>query len=166
MQSQAPLEAKGAKGMHALGTILHNQALYDAWRPLARYLNSSSCITWRERELLILRTAWLCRSDYEWGNHVLVARKAGLTDTEISAIRHDAGSAVWNHREALIIRVPDELLRDARLSDKTYAALAQAYDDAQIIEILMLVGHYVMIGYLLNSAHTENDEGVLGLEYP
>jgi 4-carboxymuconolactone decarboxylase len=166
MQDLVPLAAKGAKGFHVLGTILRNQELYDAWRPLARYFNASTCITRRERELVILRTAWLCGSDYEWGNHVLVARDAGLADEEIGAIRLGTGSAGWSEQEAALLGVPDDLVGDSRLSERSYQALATHYNEAQIIEILMLVGHYVMVGYLLNSVGTEREDGVHGLDHP
>jgi 4-carboxymuconolactone decarboxylase len=166
MRAAAPIAARGANGSRALGTVLRNQPLYDAWRPFARYLNSSTCVSRRDRELLILRTAWLTASDYEWGNHVLVAKEAGIADEEIDAIREGSDSPVWSQREAALLLMAEELIGHARLPDDVFAQLSAFCSEEQIIESVMLVGHYVMIAYLFNSVGIEREDGVPGLDYP
>jgi 4-carboxymuconolactone decarboxylase len=166
IQGLAPLAARGANGSRALGTVLRNQPLYAAWRPFARYLNSSTCVSRRDRELLILRTAWLMNSDYEWGNHVLAAKDAGIADQEIDAIREGSQSPVWSPQEATLLRMAEELVGQAWLPDEVFGQLSSFYSEEQIIESVMLVGHYVMMAYLFNSVGIEREDGVPGFEYP
>lgn len=166
MLAIAPLAAKGANGSNVMGTMLRNPNLYEVWRPLARYLNSDNCIPVRDRELLILRTAWLSGSEYEWGNHVLAGRRAGLSDEEIRDVKVGAGHERWSPSDATLLRVPDELHAANRLSDDTWEALADRYDDAALLELIILVGQYVMLGFVLNSVHVARENDVPGLDAP
>lgn len=161
VRSLLPLAATGGKGTHALATVLRNQPLYEAWRPFARYLNGDTSLTRKQRETLILRTAWLARSDYEWGNHVLVARAAGLSDEQIGAT---CEAKLGEAHEDLLLRVPDELTRFSKITDSTWELLAESYTDEQLVEMLMLVGHYLMAAFLFNSVSIEREVDVPGFE--
>ena len=66
----------------------------------------------------------------------------------------------WSEAEAALLRAADELHRDAKISDATWAALAESYDEKQLIEIPMLVGQYHMVAFALNSLGVEQDEGL------
>jgi 4-carboxymuconolactone decarboxylase len=116
----------------------------------------------RDRELAILRAAWLCRSDYEWGQHVRIGVDAGLTEDEIARVPAGA-DAGWPPEEAAVLRATDELIADHRLSDATWAALAARYDDQQMIEMTLLPGNYAMLAGMLNSVGVEREPGVVGL---
>ncbi len=41
----------------------------------------------REREIVILRTGFLCKSGYEWTQHAVIGKREGLTDDEIARIK-------------------------------------------------------------------------------
>ena len=92
------------------------------------------------REKLILRTAWHCRSRYEWGQHV-----------EIVAVAR--GPAGWaDDRDAAALDACEELCREKRISDSTWQALSQRFSEGQLVELTLLVGHYEMLAGFLNSA--------------
>jgi len=160
-----PPKAKGSNGTNWFATAIRNTGLYAAWRPLAKYLNSSDQLTLRERELIVLRTAWLCQSEYEWGQHVLVARNGGLTDSEIERIRTSPDDEEWTTVERALLRLPAEFAADARVDPATWAELAARYDEAQLLELLLLVGHYFMIAFALSSIDVERESGVPGLDW-
>jgi alkylhydroperoxidase family enzyme len=162
MLAIAPVAAQGAKGSAAMATMLRNGPLYDVWRPLARYLNAESMIAVREREILILRVGWLARSEYEWGNHILVGRRAGLTDAEIAAIATGPDDPSWSADEGGLLSAVDDLFHRSKLSDETWQRLSARFSDAELIEIMMIIGHYVMIAFVLNSAEVQREEGVPG----
>ncbi|MFC0206107.1 carboxymuconolactone decarboxylase family protein [Novosphingobium soli] len=117
----------------------------------------------RERELAVLRVAWLCRAPYEWGQHVAIARRAGLAADEIARVRAGSAAPGWSVLDAAILRGVEELIEDRALSDATWDALAQCWDEAQLIEFPMMVGQYVATAYLQNSLRIPLEPGNRGL---
>jgi alkylhydroperoxidase family enzyme len=118
----------------------------------------------RDREILILRTGWHCQSVYEWGQHSLLGRQAGLTDEELHRIQEGADAPGWDHRDVILVRAADELHGDSCISDATWQELARTYDEQQMIEIPMLVGHYHLVAYALNSLGVQREPGVPGFD--
>ena len=118
----------------------------------------------RERELLILRTGWRCQSVYEWGQHVLIGRRAGLTDEDIARLKDGPDAPGWDPFDAALVRAADELHDDGCITDATWAALRERYDDAQLIEVPMVVGQYHLVSFTLNSLGVQREPGVPGFE--
>src|SRR5438270_654664 len=143
-------------------TLVRHPGLFRKWLPFGGKLLSGK-LPARDRELLILRTGWHCRSDYEWGQHVLIAGSAGITDEEITRVTQGPDAPGWDNFERVLLKAADELHADARISDRIWTALAERYDQRQLIEVPMLVGHYHMVAFTLNSLGVEREEGVPGL---
>ena len=57
------------KATNDLLTYLNHPVLARNIMPFERYISTESTLPPRDRELLILRTAALCRSDYVWAHH-------------------------------------------------------------------------------------------------
>ncbi len=106
----------------------------------------------REREIVIDRTCALNRCEYEWGVHVAIfASAASLTDDEVRAtVRGDASAPCWSPAEQALITAVDALHRCSTLDDAEFADLSAHYDDAQILEIMLLCGFYRTVAYLAN----------------
>lgn len=106
----------------------------------------------RQREIAIDRTCALNKSEYEWGVHVAVfARPARLSEEEVGAtVQGDAASTCWSPPEQVLITAVDALHHRATLSDEEFAALSVHYDEAQILEIMLLCGFYRTVSYLAN----------------
>lgn len=105
----------------------------------------------REREIAVLRIGWLCRAPYEWGQHVEIARRVGLTGEHIERARIGSNAPGWTRHEAAIIRGVEELIEDKALSDGTWNTLAETWDEAQLIEFPMMVGQYVATAFVQNT---------------
>jgi alkylhydroperoxidase family enzyme len=146
--AQAGGPAAGATNIFA--TFVRHPGLFRKWLPFGGKLLAGR-LPARDRELLILRTGWNCRAPYEWAQHVRIARAAGLSAEEIERVKAGPGAAGWSDLDALLVRAADELHDDACLSDATWAALAGHYDERQMIEVPMLVGHYHLVAFTLNS---------------
>ncbi|MDY6822255.1 MAG: carboxymuconolactone decarboxylase family protein [Thermodesulfobacteriota bacterium] len=116
----------------------------------------------REREILILRIGWLCRAEYEWGQHVEVGTKAGLTEDEIYRIIEGPDAEAWTAFEAALLRAVDELYEDAFITDGTWNALAKEYDTRQMIDLIFTVGQYNMVSMALNSLGVQLDARLTG----
>lgn len=146
--AQAGGPTAGATNIFA--TFVRHPGLFRKWMPFGGKLLAGK-LPARDRELLILRTGWNCRSDYEFAQHVRIGRAAGLTDEEIDRVTQGPEADRWSDHDALLMRAADELHTDACLSDATWAALAARYDEPQLIELPMLVGHYHLVAFTLNS---------------
>lgn len=118
----------------------------------------------RDREILILRTGWRCQSVYEWGQHVLIGRAAGLTDDEIERLKDGPDASGWDPFDATLVRAADELHDDACITDATWATLADRYDVMQLTEVTMVVGQYHLVSYTLNSLGVQREAGVPGFD--
>jgi 4-carboxymuconolactone decarboxylase len=143
-------------------TLVRHPGLFRRWLPFGGKLLAGR-LPARDRELLILRTGWLCGAEYEWGQHVPLGRQAGLTDAEIAAIQAGPDDPTWSDDgDAALLTAADELHRDACITDGTWAKLAARYDERQLIEIPMVVGHYHLVGFTLNSLGVQLEPGVPG----
>lgn len=105
----------------------------------------------RERELAVLRCGWLCRAPYEWGEHVDIGKRYGLSDEEVARVQQGSSAPGWSEHEAAILRGVEELIGDQALSDATWNTLAKSWDEAQLIEFPMMVGQYVATAFVQNS---------------
>ena len=117
-------------------------------------------LTLREREIVIDRTCALNRCEYEWGVHVAIfAGPAKLTADEVRAtVQGDANSACWSLGEQVLIAAVDALHHRATWSDEEFAALSAHYDEAQILEIMLLCGFYRTVSYLANELRLPLEE--------
>ena len=138
----------------------------DACRTYVAYVGyfvRNATIPTRERELLILRTAWLSRGDYIWGRHNVIGQDAGLTKEEISRVTAGPDAAGWSDFDAALLRASDDLHARRFVSDATWNTLAQRYGESQLREVVMVVGNYTQLSMFHNTLGAQLDEGVEGL---
>jgi 4-carboxymuconolactone decarboxylase len=145
------------------GTFAQNWDAYKNYYVWATYIiGNASTLPPRERELLILRTGWLCHSEYEWGQHVLVGKAAGLTDAEIARIKEGPEAPGWHPFDASLLRAADELHESAFITDATWASLSRRYSTKQLMDTVFTVGQYTMVSMALNTFGVQLDNGVNG----
>jgi alkylhydroperoxidase family enzyme len=137
---------------HALfRTFMRHPELMRAHTPFVLYVKDSTNLPLRHRELAIMRSAWLCGVDDQWVNHTKIGLECGLTESEIARIPAGPDAPGWIAEEAAVLRAVDELHFACRVGDDTWSALARVYDEAQLIEFLLLVGNYRKLSYVQNS---------------
>ena len=124
--------------------------------PFATYVAHESTLAPRERELLILRTAWLCRSEYEWAQHLRPGRAAGLDSEQIAAGPDAPG---WDQKDGTVLRAADELYREAAISDATWKALATQFDARSLVDVVITTGGYRMVSMALNTLGVQLEPG-------
>jgi 4-carboxymuconolactone decarboxylase len=142
-------------------TLVKAPGLFRRWLPFGGKLLNGK-IPARDRELLILRTGWNCRAEYEWAQHARIALHCDLTAGDVVRVTLGPDDASWSGFEATLLRAADELHDTWTLSDSTWSSLATRYDTQQLIELPMLVGHYHMVAMTLNALGVELDEGLTG----
>jgi 4-carboxymuconolactone decarboxylase len=134
-------------------TLVRAPGLFRRWLPFAGKLLSGK-LPARDRELLILRTAWNCRARYEWGHHVAIGLESGLSREEVDRVP-EGTDANWPAPDALLLQAADELHREQGVSDATWEGLSARYDTQQLIELPMLVGHYHLVAMTLKTLGVE-----------
>ena len=145
---------------NVFATLLNHPDLFRRWLVFANHVLGKSTLDLRDREILILRTGLLAGCDYEWHQHIGIARNAGMTDDELRAVREGPAAAVWSERERLLLRAVDELKGDSHLSDAVWNGLCAHYDTRQIMDIVFTVGQYNMLAMALNTLGVQLDEGL------
>jgi alkylhydroperoxidase family enzyme len=144
--------------VNVLDTVIRHPDLLRRWLPFFTHVLHKSSLSARDREILILRTGRLCGAEYEWSQHVPFAERAGLSAEEIRGIAAGATAAVWSHaHDRTLIRAADQLHRDTMLDDATWAALAEHYDQRQIMDLVFTVGQYRLVSAALNTLCVQLD---------
>ena len=144
-------------------TFARHPDLFRAWLPFGGFLLTAGKLSGRDRELLILRTAVNCRSSYEWGQHVRISLDGGIEREAIDRVVEGPEADGWSPHEAALLGAADDLHADSRISDATWETLAETYDTEQLMEATMVVGHYHMVAFALNSFGVELDNGLESL---
>ena len=166
MPRTTPIESVPDNPMGQLNifrTIGRHPKMMDGFGRLGGFLLSGKGFPPRERELVILRTGWRSGSVYEWGQHVIIGKREGVTDAEITRLR-TPGLQGWSEDDAALVRFADELCQTNDVSDTTWAPLAARFTDEQLIELTMLCGFYRLVAGTLNTLRVELDDGVPGWE--
>lgn len=146
-----------ARGFNIFRTQAHKPAALSAFLAWGNYiLSPANSLPARERELAILRTGYICKSGYEWAQHVVIGGQAGLNAEEIARIKQGPQAPGWSAIDAAILAACDELVRDHFVTDATWAALAPLGDEGRI-DLVYTVGQYTQVSMLLNSAGVQLD---------
>lgn len=127
------------------------------------YFVDGYTIPFRDKEILILRTAWLSRGEYIWGRHYVRGKESGLTDEEIRRITEGPGAAGWSGFDATLLRAADELHTSRFVSDATWNALSARYSEDQVREVVLIVGDYTQLAMFQNSLGAQLPPGYEGL---
>jgi alkylhydroperoxidase family enzyme len=141
------------------GTMINHQGIYKPRLQFASYIQRDSGLPAKTRELLIMRTGWNIKAEYEWAHHVSYSKDAGLTDVEILRIAQGPQAAGWSEEYAAVLQAADELRREAFITDATWSKLAKYYQPKQLVEIIYTVGGYTMTGLAINSLGIQLEDG-------
>ncbi len=107
------------------------------------------------RELAILRVAHLTGANYEWTQHVPLAKETGVTDAQVEAIPQGADADAFNAVEKNVLRFTDEVTQDVKASAETFAALEKDLGPRQMVELALAIGFYGMVARVMESFEVE-----------
>lgn len=146
--------------LNVFGTLAQHPKLIKRWLVFANHVLLKSTISGRDRELAILRAGWRCHAPYEWGQHVVIGRREGITDEEIARIGAGPDAPGWSEHDAAILRAVDELHDTSTISDATWATLTETYDPQQCMDLVFAIGQYHLVSFALNAFGVERDDGL------
>jgi len=162
-QLMQPFEASG-RTLNIFKTLSHHPDLAKRWMVFANHILGKSTLDVRDRELVILRIGFLCQAGYEWGQHVLIAREAGMSDAEIRSCQTGPTTPGLSELDRLLLQATDELHADAHVSDDTWLGLEGFYSRQQMMDLVFTIGQYNLVSMALNSFGVQPDEGLPGWE--
>jgi 4-carboxymuconolactone decarboxylase len=149
------------KPINIFGTLGHHPKLLKRFNVLGGFFLNGGLLPAREREIVILRVGYQCEAVYEFGQHTIIGLRVGLTENEIAELASPAGKE-WSPKDAALIALADDLCTDNCVSDATWASLQTDWNEAELIELVMVAGMYRMVSGFLNTMGVQLDEGVPG----
>jgi AhpD family alkylhydroperoxidase len=138
-------------------TLGRHPSLFRGWLRFAGRLMPRGKLPRRDTELVILRVAHVRDCRYEHEHHVRLGRRAGLSDAEIARAADGPTAEGWAPREQAILQAADELLADGDVADETWSRLSGMLDTRELIELVLLVGHYEMLAKTINTLRIQPD---------
>lgn len=151
--------AAGTEAPNLFLTLGRHRRLFRGWLHFAGTLMPGGRLSRRETEITILRVAHRRACDYELAHHRNLGARAGLTTGDIDLLGSDdaADDPRWSPSEGDLLRAVDQLLETRDLDDEHWAALRCYYDERQLIELVMLVGHYEMLATAITTLGIQAD---------
>lgn len=144
------LTAADGTPQHIFTTLAHHPKLLKRFNAFGGLFLVHGQLPERERELVVLRTAWRSGCSYVWGQHVVLGQRAGVTWQEQAALARPLDEPSWSTEDIALLSFVDELLFKCDVRDALWAPQRARWTDAQLVELTMLVGLYRMIAGFLN----------------
>jgi alkylhydroperoxidase family enzyme len=147
--------------LNLFSTLARHPRLMKRMNALGGVFMAHASIPTRDRELVILRVAARTRSRYEFAQHAEISARDGITEAQLQAVVGDPDEGGWDAGDRLLLRFVDELVEHDAVGAETWAALSARFDDAQLLELVCLVGYYRMIAGYLRSVLVQTEPGVV-----
>jgi len=148
--------------MHIFTTLARQPELFRRWLGFGGALLSGR-LHGRLRELVILRTAFRFDGRYEWAHHIELGAAQGVTTAEVAALGGDLSTVEWDPFELAALAAVDETADEGTVTDATWATLAQRLDSGELVELLMLIAHYIMLSTVLRSLRVQLEPSAAAL---
>ena len=158
-EALAPMRTGGRAPLNIFRTLARAPKALARFNEWGSYvLSRRNSLPAREREIVILRVGFLCKSGYEFTQHTRIGLSEGLTADEIANIKAGA-DAGWSPADAALIRAADELVTGHFVSDATWAALSEHFDEKQRMDVVFTAGQYTQVSMFLNTFGVQLDAG-------
>lgn len=150
--------ATGSPPPNVFTTLARHRRLFRRWLWFAASLMPGGNLPRTDTELVILRVAANCGSEYERSQHERIARAAGMTSDEVARVSEGPDADGWSHRQRLLLRAVDQLHAERTIEAQLWDELRRELNDVELIELCMLTGHYEMLAMTLNALAVQPDE--------
>jgi alkylhydroperoxidase family enzyme len=130
--------------------LANHPAIIGAWTEFANTLRHGSRTPRALRELVILRGAQVAQSEYEWAQHLRMARKAGVREEQIRALPQWKDSKEFDPKEKAALALA-EAVTQGRVTDEVYRQAMQHFDHHDYVELAVTAGFYAMVARVLDA---------------
>ena len=156
---QKRLEELWGEPVNLYRALGNHPALTAAWTEFANAIRHDSRTPRALREIMILRTAQIARSEYEWAHHLRMARKAGVSETKIAALGDWRACAAFDAKERAVLALTEAVMA-CNVTDEVHAEAKKHFSDAEFVELSLTAGFYAMVSRMLDAMRVELDEDV------
>ena len=156
---QKRLEDLWGKPVNLYRALGNHSALTAAWTEFANAIRHDSRTPRALRELMILRTAQIARSEYEWAHHLRMARKAGVDEEKIAALAGWRASKIFDAKERAALALTEGVM-GCNVTDEIHAEVKKHFSDAEFVELSLTAGFYAMVSRMLDAMRVEMDDDV------
>ena len=156
---QKRLEELWGKPVNLYRALGNHAPLAAAWTEFANAIRHESRTPRELRELMILRTAQIARSEYEWAHHLRMARKAGVPEAKIEALAGWRASQVFDAKERAALALTEAVMA-CNVGDDVHADVKKHFSDAEFVELSLTAGFYAMVSRMLDAMRVELDPDV------
>ena len=156
---QARLKELWGNPVNLYRALGNHGPLAAAWTEFANSIRHDSRTPRDLREIMILRTAQIARSEYEWAHHLRMARKAGVSEAKIAALAGWRDSKEFDARERAAIALTEAVMA-CNVTDEVHAEVKKHFSDAEFVELCLTAGFYAMVSRMLDALRVELDDDV------
>ncbi|KHK93605.1 hypothetical protein LK12_00590 [Novosphingobium malaysiense] len=165
-RAQPPAQVRQIKGggdTEWVEIMARHHGLFGGHLMFAQTFMTEATLSARDREIAVLRLAWVSGAPFEWGGHVVIGKACGLTEAEIARIIEGPDAAEWSAHESALLQATEQLHADSMIDDATWSTLSLTLDERQLIELVLLIGHYKTVAYYQNALRFRLPQGNEGL---
>lgn len=144
-------------------TFAHHPRLADLFSELNIHLLSTNTMPVKQRQIAIMRTAWICKATYMWSSHLNTSVRCGLEPDMFEPIKIGAESPYFTEFERAVISATDELVNDHMVSDAHWRALTEQWNNQQMLDFLFTVGAYTTVAGVMRSTGIQRKPDLLEL---
>ena len=156
---QKRLEELWGKPVNLYCALGNHPALTAAWTEFANAIRHHSRTPRALREIMILRTAQVAHSEYEWAHHLRMARKAEVSEAKIAALAGWRTSKAFDPKERAALALTEAVMA-CNVTDAVHAEVQQHFSDAEFVELSLTAGFYAMVSRMLDAMRVEMDPDV------
>jgi alkylhydroperoxidase family enzyme len=154
---------KDADKNPVLRTFAHHPELANAFSPLNIHILSANTLPVKQRQIAIMRAAWLTRAVYMWSSHLQTSVRCGLSPDMYGPIQRGPDDPYFTPFERVVMRATEDLVNDRKVSDANWDALRAEWNEKQMLDFLFTVGCYVMVAGVMRSTGAERLPDLLEL---
>ena len=144
-------------------TFAHHPRLAGVFSQFNIHLLSTNTLPVKQRQIAIMRTAWICKATYIWSSHLRTSISCGLQPDMYRPIQVGASDPYFTEFERTIIRATEELVNDKKVGDSNWQALSAEWNNQQMLDFLFTVGCYVTVAGVMRSTGVEREPELLEL---
>ena len=156
---QKRLEELWGKPVNLYRALGNQPALTAAWTEFANAIRHESRTPRALREIMILRTAQIAHSEYEWAHHLRMARKVEVSEAKIAALAGWRTSGKFDAKERAALALTEAVMA-CNVGDGVHAEVKKHFSDAEFVELSLTVGFYAMVSRMLDAMRVELDADV------
>lgn len=153
------ISANGGRVLNLFKVMAHCPEIGNRFLKLGNAILLKGVVPPNLRELAILRVGLINKANYEWTQHVPIALRAGVRQTQIDALPNWEKSTEFNDTEKAVLRCTDEETINIRVKDETFSALRKILSEEGVVELTTAIGYYGMVCRILETLQVELEKG-------